>query len=163
MSSEIYTTAQVAELLGVSASTLRTWKSRRSDRFTEGEHFCSQDGQTFWTEAGVAVLRQIQSQNATPAVAVAQRQESQEPQELPETGASLETLLRPLAEAIAAGGAPVLRRLVLEASARQALGVPATPVECLTVLQQCGIGGVNLSLLSGSQPAGLLEGGDSDG
>ncbi|WP_369797136.1 hypothetical protein, partial [Kamptonema formosum] len=48
-----------------SASTLRTWKSRKADRFAEGEHFISQEGQTLWTEAGVSVLRQIQSQNAT--------------------------------------------------------------------------------------------------
>jgi hypothetical protein len=159
----LYTTAQVADSLGVSASTLRTWKSRKSDRFSEGEHFCTQDGQILWTEAGVSVLRQIQSQNATPTVAQPQRQKSQEPLELPETGTDLETLLRPLAQVIAAGGAPVLRRLILEESARQALAAPATPAECVATLRRCGLGGVDLSLLAGSQPVGLLEGGDSDG
>ncbi|WP_017714733.1 hypothetical protein [Kamptonema formosum] len=158
--SQLYTTAQAAENLGVSASTLRTWKSRKADRFAEGEHFISQEGQTLWTEAGVSVLRQIQSQNATPAVAQPQRQESQEPAEN-ETG--LEALLRPLATVIAAGGAPVLRRLILEESARQALAAPATTTECLTVLRQCGISPANpASLIAGSAPAGLLEGGDSD-
>jgi len=160
----LYTTAQVASDLGVSASTIRTWKARKAGMFLEGQDFISQDGQTLWTEAGVVLLRQIQSQTATPSVAQPQRQESQkELQKVAETEAGLEALLQPLAEAIAAGGAPVLRRLVLEASARQALRVPATPAECLAVLRRCGIGGVDLSRLVGSpQLAGLLEGGESD-
>lgn len=36
---QLYTTKDAAETLSISASTIRTWKSRQSDRFIEGTHF----------------------------------------------------------------------------------------------------------------------------
>jgi hypothetical protein len=53
---QIYPTAQVAELLGVSEGTIRSRKSREKSQLQEGIHWLQQDGSTLWTCAGVLEL-----------------------------------------------------------------------------------------------------------
>lgn len=53
---QIYPTAQVAELLGISEGTIRSRKSRDKEQFQENVHWLTQDGNTVWTAAGVVEL-----------------------------------------------------------------------------------------------------------
>jgi hypothetical protein len=55
---QIYSTAQVAELLGISEGTLRSRKSREKDSLIEGNHWLQQDGSTFWTVSGILEIAQ---------------------------------------------------------------------------------------------------------
>jgi hypothetical protein len=61
---QIYPTAQVAELLGVSEGTIRSRKSRDKEQLQEGTHWLQQDGSTLWTCAGVLELAKT-TQNDT--------------------------------------------------------------------------------------------------
>ncbi|MGB3205306.1 MAG: DNA-binding protein, partial [Crinalium sp.] len=65
--SEIYTNDQVAEVLSVSASTIRSWKTRKSDQLVENVHWFLSDGQTLWTVKGLEVLRLLQNTVAVKA------------------------------------------------------------------------------------------------
>jgi hypothetical protein len=55
---QIYSTAQVAGLLGISEGTLRSRKSREKDALIEGHHWLQQDGSTFWTVRGILEIAQ---------------------------------------------------------------------------------------------------------
>lgn len=60
---QIYSTAQAAELLGISEGTVRSRKSRDKTQLIEGTHWLTQDGSTFWTVAG---LLEIAERTDTP-------------------------------------------------------------------------------------------------
>lgn len=59
--SNVYTTAQVAELMGVSADTVRTWKKRNPDKLTEGSHWIKdvENNILLWTTQGVELLKRL--------------------------------------------------------------------------------------------------------
>jgi hypothetical protein len=56
---QVYSTPQVADLLGVQSSTIRSTKSRKGDQFQSRVHFIKDGQETLWTDAGVELLRQI--------------------------------------------------------------------------------------------------------
>jgi hypothetical protein len=60
---QVYSTAQAAELLGVSEGTLRSRKSRDKTQLIEGTHWLTQDSSTLWTVAG---LLEIAERTDTP-------------------------------------------------------------------------------------------------
>lgn len=53
---QIYSTAQAAELLGITDGTIRSRKSREKEQFAEGMHWVTQEGSTFWTYSGILEL-----------------------------------------------------------------------------------------------------------
>jgi len=57
--SNIYSTSDAASMVGASPVTIRSWKQRKGSRLIEGQHWVNQDGQLFWTAAGIAALRDI--------------------------------------------------------------------------------------------------------
>ncbi len=126
VSDQIYSTAQSAELLGISEGTLRSRKSREKAQLVEGIHWLIQDGSTLWTVAGLlevanrtdtpqakAVLQQagtlVPTLPATPSVATpatesvessATESVANETEKQPPLGIDL-NLLEPLLEATA--------------------------------------------------------------
>ncbi|KAM3114057.1 hypothetical protein [Phormidesmis sp. 146-33] len=55
-SSQVYSTAEVADKLGVSESTLRSRKSRDGETLLEGCHWLNSEGKTLWTIVGLLKL-----------------------------------------------------------------------------------------------------------
>ncbi len=51
-----YTTSQVAEMLGVSASTIRNWLSKFPEKFLLDVHVIKDNGVNHWTEEGFKLL-----------------------------------------------------------------------------------------------------------
>jgi len=167
---EVYTSAQVAQQIAVSAGTIRTWKARKADQLIEGQHWFQQDNQTLWTEAGVAALKLISatvSANIKPGMDNPETLEtgetdSLETLETPTVSDSLLSLKRyaPLVQALAEAIAPRLigevdRAVVSEV--KQSIARPMTPAECVSVLEDLGIKPANpLALIKGSKIAGLL-------
>lgn len=57
---QVYTTTQLAELLHSKPSTLRSYKQRYGDRFTEGESFVrDEQGSLLWTIQGATILAEL--------------------------------------------------------------------------------------------------------
>lgn len=57
-----YTSSEIARQLGINDATLRTWKSRYSDRFQENVHWVRNgDGSTLWSEAGLTQLKNLRN------------------------------------------------------------------------------------------------------
>jgi len=54
----LYSNAQAAEIFGCEATTIRSQKKRLKDQgeLTEGKHWLTQDGQTFWSFEGACLL-----------------------------------------------------------------------------------------------------------
>jgi|GEM_PF-6269100 len=66
---QVYQTAQVAKLLGVSDSTIRGYKLKHQDALVEGVHWCCDNGANLWTDAGIAKLRELRGDAPqTPAL-----------------------------------------------------------------------------------------------
>jgi len=65
--SNIYSTSDVASIVGASPVTMHSWKQRKSDRLIEGQHWLNQDGQLFWTAAGISALQAIKGASPTDA------------------------------------------------------------------------------------------------
>ena len=66
--SNIYSTSDAASMVGASPVTIRSWKQRKGDRLIEGQHWLNQDGQLFWTAAGIAALRDIKGASVGDAL-----------------------------------------------------------------------------------------------
>lgn len=138
---QLYTTKDAAETLSISPSTIRTWKSRQSDRFIEGTHFVKGDaGSVLWTDAGINELRLIASPDETQAVPPTE-----------EEGGILQrydTLLDEIADAISPH---LMDRLDHKVTQRLVVSVSRKPVNSIAVLQSLGLKPANLSgLLGGS-------------
>ncbi|HEY9872137.1 MAG TPA: hypothetical protein V6D12_01810 [Candidatus Obscuribacterales bacterium] len=150
---EVYTSAQVAQRIAVSAGTIRSWKARKPDQLVEGQHWVQQDGQTLWTDAGVAVLQQLAT--ATGSVADPQRSALQDETE------ALQDRYSPLVDAVAdALTSRLLQRIDqrVKGSVQRAIATPMTPAECISVLEDLGIKPADpLALIKGSNIAGLLN------
>jgi len=150
---EVYTSAQVAQRIAVSAGTIRSWKARKPDQLLEGQHWIQQDGQTLWTDMGVAVLQQLAT--ATGSVADLQRSALQDETE------ALQDRYSPLVDAVAdALTSRLLQRIDqrVKGSVQRAIATPMTPAECVAVLEDLGIKPADpLALIKGSNIAGLLN------
>lgn len=140
---ELYPTSEAARLLGVSASTIRTWKSRQSSRFTEETHFIKDEaGAVLWTEAGIAELRLIASQGDSKTETKAVSDEG-------DTGIlqRYDLLLDQIADAIAPH---LIDRLDSKVTDRL-MSASRKPVNAVVVLQNLGLKPANLGgLLGGS-------------
>jgi len=164
MSNEVYTTAQAAELLGVPINTLRSWKSRKSDLLIEGTHWVSSDNQILWTQAGIEALQSING--AMPSSADAQCSplpDDQEPIASPLQASLTDPWQRykPLVESIAnsiAGG--LIRRIdnAVMSKVKDAIALPMTSTECVTLLTELGLKPCNPELLLSGNVTALLEG-----
>ncbi|AFZ15542.1 hypothetical protein Cri9333_4768 (plasmid) [Crinalium epipsammum PCC 9333] len=169
MSNEVLSTAQAAELLGVSAGTLRTWKSRKADLLVEGTHWINQDGSTFWTQAGLDVLQGVSSVSDGETVSVSDGEtisvassetDSATPQQSPAAHDPLQRYI-PLVESVSNAITQGLIGRIDKAVTRNigiAIAKPMTSTECVTLLTELGLKPCNPELLlSGNQTNLLTE------
>ncbi len=155
MSNEVLTSAQVAELLSVSANTIRSWKSRKADQLVEGQHWINQDNQVLWTQAGLEVLQGIQS--ATDSVAASATDSvADTPSPVADPLQRYASLINAVADAITPG---LLQRIdnAVVGKVKTAIAKPMTSTECVTLLTELGLKPCNPELLLSSNVAGLLE------
>lgn len=153
-SKQIYTSAQVAELLEIPTATLRTWKSRKSDQLQEGLHWFSENSQTFWTNEGIEILMQIRSvadgkSAETPSVA---------PDETPSVSDPLQRY-QSLVEAVADAVAPQVISRIDQAVMQQVknrIAKPMTSQECVAILVDFGLAPADPNALLGTSVAGYL-------
>jgi len=166
---DVYSTNQVAELLGVSGSTIRTWKQRKPDILLEGVHWINQDSGIFWTQAGLDELTGIKA-GATVSVSESQRSASHSAEVLPNTQEPevsqllerYQSLVDLLAKAVAPQLLPALDKAVV-AEMRSSIARPMTTIECLAVLSDLGLQPADpAQLLEGSATAGLLASSSSE-
>ena len=170
--SEVLTSAQVAEFLGVSANTIRSWKLRKAEQLVIGKHWINQDNQVLWTQAGLEVLQGIQSAtdsvaaSATDGVALAAT-DSVAANATDSVAPTNSLVANPLqrytgfVEAVADALTPELLQEIDNAVTRkvkQAIAKPMTATECVTLLTELGLKPCNPELLlSGNQPNLLTE------
>lgn len=153
-SKQVYTSAQVAELLEIPTATLRTWKSRKSDQLQEGLHWFQENNQNFWTNEGVEVLMTIRDSVAykadeTPSVA---------PDETPSVSDPLQRY-QSLVEAVADAVAPQVISRIDQAVMQQVknrIATHLTSQECVAILVDFGLAGANPNALLGTSVAGYL-------
>ena len=82
----VRTTAQVAELLGVSGGTIRNAKSRHADKLRENEHWGKgTDDKLWWTDAGCEQLSQLIPSAASYQVAKPEKLTLAESSTIPST------------------------------------------------------------------------------
>jgi hypothetical protein len=154
--SEVLTSAQVAEFLGVSANTIRSWKSRKADQLVEGKHWINQDNQVLWTQAGLEVLQGLQS--ATDSVAAnATDSVADTPSPVADPLQRYSGLINAVADAITPR---LLQRIdnAVTGRVKTAIAKPMTATECVTLLTELGLKPCNPELLlSGNQTNLLTE------
>jgi hypothetical protein len=163
--SNVYTTAQAAEFLGISANNLRVWKSRKSEQLIEGTHWVTGDNnQVLWTPTGLEVLQQIKGATASNADIT---DDVIDP--LPETVTQplqpsevdplqrYSSLINAVADAITPG---LLQRIdnAVVGRVKTAIAKPMTSTECVTLLTELGLKPCNPErLLTGNPPNLLTE------
>ncbi|MGB3205456.1 MAG: hypothetical protein WBB28_10740 [Crinalium sp.] len=165
--SNVYTTTQLAELMGVSGDTVRTWKKRNPDKLTEGSHWLKdQNNALMWTELGVQVLAQLQSGTEPPEGSGVEPPEGSEVQtELEPEPPDIPLLSRyePLLDAIADAVAPRLQQQLDQKIMGKVQNFgkkaePLTATECVSILQQLGLKPANpAALLTGSKVQALPQ------
>ncbi len=131
---EIYSSAQAAEMLGVSPNTLRTWKARKSELLLEGQHWITQDGQTYWTQIGVETLQHLRGES--PIDSDPKRQPIQD--ESPSVAARYEDLIDAVADALTP---TLLNRLdnAVMGRVKRAVSTPMSATERVTLLTSLGL------------------------
>ena len=155
--SEVYSTNQAAELTGISADTIRTWKRRQTDKLLEKQHWLKDENNTLlWTELGVQVLAQLQSGGELPESSndeppTSSNVNDSEVQPEP-ASSSLLNRYEPLLNLIADAVVPELQqRLDNKIMGKvQNLGKqsePLTATECVSILTKLGLKPVNPSVL----------------
>ena len=147
---DIYSTAQAAELLSISASTIHTWKRRNLGKLLEGQHWIKQNEALMWTELGFQALSVLKEGNECEP-----HSEANEPDIQPLS--TLESRYLPLLDMIAEAIAPRLQQRLDQKVMGKVKGFatdaqPMTPTECVELLQQLGLKPAN--------PAELLAGQD---
>ncbi len=159
--SNVYSTAQVAELMGVSADTVRTWKKRNADKLTETTHWLKDESNALlWTEEGIQALTQLQN-GSEPSTG--STDDTTTVQAEPFSDTPLLSRYEPLLDMIANAVAPRLQqRLDSKIADRvQDFGKkpePLTATECVTILQQLGLKPANpAALLTGSKVQALPQ------
>jgi len=169
MENQVYSTAQVGELLGVSGSTVRTWKQRKPDILIEGRHWFTQDNTVFWTQQGLNELTAIKAgatvsvaEGETDSVSDLGQSASQAVSGLSQLLARYEPLVEMLADALSQ---PLQQQLdkKIQRNLVSSNAPQMTTIECLAVLSELGIKPANpAALLKGNYAAGLLAGSDHD-
>ena len=155
--SEVYTSAQVAQRIGVSAGTIRTWKARKSDQLVEGQHWIQQDNQTLWTEAGVSALQQLNGETVGETGSVSDLKRSAFQVETDAVSDRYTPLIDAVSDALTSR---LLQRIdqQVKGNVQRAIATPMSPSECIEVLEQLGLKPVNpMALINSSHIAGLLE------
>jgi hypothetical protein len=150
MSTNIYSTAQAAELLGISASTIHTWKRRNLGKLLEGQHWVKQNDTLLWTELGIQALSVLKEGNECEP-----HSEVNEPDI--QALSTLESRYLPLLDMLANAIAPRLQQHLDQKVMGKVKGFatnaqPMTSVECVELLTQLGLKPAN--------PAELLAGQD---
>ena len=163
---KIYSSAQAAELLGISISTIHTWKRRNLNRLLEGLHWVKQNDALFWTEQGIQTLSGLKeggesephSSESEPRseMNVNDIQDFQEP-------SALESRYLPLVNMLADALTPRLQRRLDERVQRNLAtnnAPPMTTIECVAVLAELGLKPADPAALLGASIAGLIAGND---
>jgi hypothetical protein len=172
MSRDVLSTAQVAELLGVSASTIRTWKQRRPDLLIEGRHWIIQDNALLWTQEGLDELTGVKagatqsvSEGETPSVSNSATQSVSDVETVESEASQLvgryQPLIDLLASAIAPQLLPALDKAVV-AEMRSSVARPMTTIECVAVLSELGLKPADPAALLDMNIAGLIPSGNDD-
>jgi len=159
--SEVYTTAQVAERLGITANTIHTWKRRNLDKFKEGQHWVKQNDALLWTEQGVQLLSNLKEPESEPSSTVnaGDFQDFQEP-------SPLESRYLPLIDMLADALTPRLQRRLDEKVQRNLAtnnAPPMTTIECVAVLSELGLRPADPAALLDMNIAGLLPADNQQG
>jgi DNA-binding transcriptional MerR regulator len=159
--SNVYSTAQVAELMGVSADTVRTWKKRNADKLTETTHWLKDESNALlWTEEGIQVLTQLQS-GSEPSTG--STNDTATVQAEPCFDTPLLSRYEPLLDMIANAVAPRLQQQLDQKVIGKVQGFatnaqPLTAVECVELLTQLGLKPANpAELLAGQNTQALPE------
>ena len=156
MMSEVLTTAQTAELLGVSVNNLRVLKSRKADQLIEGQHWVTGDNNAvLWTSTGLETLQQLKgitgsNEAITDDVTPPLQEGITDPLQ------RYTPLVEALSDSVTQGLLGILDRRVGQ-KIRTAITTPLTPQECVTVLQDLGLKPVNLELLLPANNQQLLN------
>jgi len=163
---EIYTSAQAAEKLGVSVSTIHTWKRRNLNKFQEGAHWVKQNDALFWTEQGIQLLSGLKEGVESEPHSVECRSHSKvnanDIQDLQEPS-PLESRYLPLVDMLADALTPRLQRRLDERVQRNLAtnnAPPMTTIECVAVLSELGLKPADPAALLGANIAGLIAGND---
>jgi hypothetical protein len=148
---QVFTSAQAAEALGISTSTLRSWKFRKSDQLQENVHWFKQDEQLYWTQEGIDLLTSVADKTtATPGVADDATLGDADPLQ------RYENLITAVAAAVAPAVVQRIDKAVLQ-EIKQAIAQPMKPAECLAVLADLGIKPADPLVLVSGSVAGLLN------
>jgi len=174
---QIYNNDQAAELVGIAAPTIRTWKSRRASELQENVHWFASlenNGQTFWTEQGIEALQLIKNTIRRTGTETASDETTETGETQPvsetasetpsETGTSLLNRYDALVDAVADILAPgVIEQIdkAVYSRVRTAIAKPMTTIDCVAVLSDLGLKPANpAALLNGNRSAGLMAGGN---
>ncbi len=159
--SNVYTTAQVAERIGVSADTVRTWKKRNTDKLVETTHWLKDESNTLlWTEEGIQALTQVQS-GSEPSTGSTNDTATVQPE--PSFDTPLLSRYEPLLDMIANAVAPRLqqqldKKVMGKVQSFSTDAQPLTAVECVELLTQLGLKPANpADLITASNIQALPE------
>ena len=171
--SNIYSTSDAASMVGASPVTIRSWKQRKGSRLIEGQHWLNQDGQLFWTAAGISALQAIKGASPTDAESASVGDAAVDAStsdagsnvgiegDAPPILQRYESLINVLASAIAPQLLPALDKAVV-AEVRSSVARPMTTIECVAVLSELGLKPADPAALLDMNIAGLLTGSDDD-
>jgi hypothetical protein len=150
--SNIYSTAQAAERLGIAADTIRTWKRRQTERLLEGQHWLKDENNSLmWTDQGMQVLAQLQGSDMNCKDV-----------QIEPASSSLLNRYEPLIDMLANALAPKLQQRldnkVLERVQDFGQAEPLTTTECVSLLTKLGLKPANpAELLTGQNIQALPE------
>jgi len=159
----IYSSAQAAELLGVSISTIHTWKRRNLNRLLEGLHWVKQNDSLFWTEQGIQTLSTLKEGGESEAHSGECEPHSEVNVNDIQEPSALESRYLPLIDMLADALTPRLQRRLDEKVQRNLAtnnAPPMTTIECVAVLSELGLKPVDPTALLGANIAGLIAGND---
>lgn len=158
---EVFTTAQVAERLGITANTIHTWKRRNLNKFQEGTHWVKQNDALLWTEQGVQLLSGLkEGVESEPHSVESEPSSSLNASDFQEPSA-LESRYLPLVNMLADALTPRLQRRLDERVQRNLAtnnAPPMTTIECVAVLSELGLKPVDPAALLDVKIAGLIAG-----
>lgn len=162
MTEKIYSSAQAAEVLGVSISTIHTWKRRNLNRLLEGLHWVKQNDSLFWTEQGVQTLSVLKEGGECEPHSEMNVNDIQDSEEV----SGLESRYLPLIDMLADALTPRLQRRLDEKIQRNIATNNAPPmntIECVAVLSELGLKPVDPAALLDTNIAGLLSADNQQG
>jgi hypothetical protein len=152
---QVHSNAQVAEILGISEGTIRTWKKREADQLQENVHWLTQNNKTLWTAEGIEALRQINSTVSAKNFET-DSLETDETETVSDPFQRYTSLINAVAAAVSPGIVQRIDTAVLQ-KVKRAIATPMTPAECVVILTEFGLAPADPSVLvNGSDIAGYL-------